>query len=267
MNRADARRRVAATPCDLMSTAVASRTALYHAGPSDRERLHALQHDIEHSLSQVISRTERLTVSGAHNGMTKSRTRTVPVHESDLRSYLLVHDIAGQLGHPQVAKLWKSAPYLLNFLDGYELHRRLETEGTNAATSRPLADILRAGENELLSGEAVESFAELDAGTPRLRELAADVIDSGAWRLLWVPPAMPYYRLAGAYGEPQLEHFTKRLVFSAWSGERPVGCRHHRAHAHRPSRQGGVAVGFRQGARRCSQEGRGGGRQSSTAST
>jgi hypothetical protein len=192
------------------------RGALYHAGSAGLEKLHALQHDIEDSLSQVISRTERLTVSGAHNGMTKSRTRTAPVHESDLRSYLLVHDLAGQLGHPQVTELWKSAPYLLNFLDGYELRKRLETESATAATSRPLADILRAGEAEMLSGEAVESFAELDAGTPRLRELAADVIGSGAWRLLWVPPAMPYYRLAGAYGEPQLEHFTKRLVFSAW---------------------------------------------------
>src|SRR5439155_19245145 len=37
-----------------------------------------------------------------------------------------------------------------------------------------------------------------------------------AWKLLWVPPSLPYYRPAGAFAEPAAERFTKRLVFSAW---------------------------------------------------
>src|SRR3954462_4076680 len=49
-----------------------------------------------------------------------------------------------------------------------------------------------------------------------MRELATDVIDSEAWRLLWIPPSMPYHELGGAYSRPQLSGFTKRLVFSAW---------------------------------------------------
>ena len=49
-----------------------------------------------------------------------------------------------------------------------------------------------------------------------MRELAKDVIDTEAWRLLWIPPSMPYYELGGAYARPELSGFTKRLVFSAW---------------------------------------------------
>lgn len=39
----------------------------------------------------------------------------------------------------------------------------------------------------------------------------------GAWQLAWLPPSLPYYSLAGPYADPALQHFTKRLVFSAWS--------------------------------------------------
>ena len=35
-----------------------------------------------------------------------------------------------------------------------------------------------------------------------MRELAKDVIDSEAWRLLWIPPSMPYHELGGAYARP-----------------------------------------------------------------
>ena len=50
-----------------------------------------------------------------------------------------------------------------------------------------------------------------------MRALAADVLDRGACQLAWIPPSLPYYELAGAYAETELQHFTKRLVFSAWN--------------------------------------------------
>ena len=50
----------------------------------------------------------------------------------------------------------------------------------------------------------------------RLRTLFADMIDSGAWRLLWIPPSLPYYEPAGAYADPALRGLTKRLVFGSW---------------------------------------------------
>jgi hypothetical protein len=62
----------------------------------------------------------------------------------------------------------------------------------------------------------IKEYAAVDPSNARLRSLAADVIDNGAWKLLWLLPALPYYRLGGPFSDPQLASFTKRLVFSTW---------------------------------------------------
>ena len=50
-----------------------------------------------------------------------------------------------------------------------------------------------------------------------MRGLTHDVLDRGAWKLAWLPPSLPYYETGGAYADPSLRDFTKRLIFSAWS--------------------------------------------------
>jgi hypothetical protein len=61
-----------------------------------------------------------------------------------------------------------------------------------------------------------EGFRPIEAGNPRMRSLTDDVVEQGAWQLLWIPPSLPYYRLSGVFANPALRNFTKRLVFSAW---------------------------------------------------
>lgn len=36
------------------------------------------------------------------------------------------------------------------------------------------------------------------------------------WRMLWMPPSLPPYRLRGAYADVNHNRLTKRLIFSAW---------------------------------------------------
>ena len=60
------------------------------------------------------------------------------------------------------------------------------------------------------------NYRSIDPGNARLSALLADTIDSGAWRLLWVPPALPYYQLSGPFADAARVGFTKRLVFSSW---------------------------------------------------
>jgi hypothetical protein len=76
--------------------------------------------------------------------------------------------------------------------------------------------LFRSSRAPLLDRELLARYEEVDPGGPRLRELAADVIDTEAWRMLWIPPALPYHQLGGAYARPPVAGFTKRLVFSAW---------------------------------------------------
>lgn len=68
----------------------------------------------------------------------------------------------------------------------------------------------------MLNREEIERYQKLDPANARLRALHGDTIQRGAWRLLWVPPSLPYYEPGGAYADPQLIGFTKRLVFSCW---------------------------------------------------
>ena len=69
----------------------------------------------------------------------------------------------------------------------------------------------------MLDWEDILRYQQVDPGNAKLRGLSQDVLDRGAWKLAWLPPSLPYYETAGAYAEPQLQEFTKRLIFSAWA--------------------------------------------------
>src|SRR5690606_3036580 len=79
-----------------------------------------------------------------------------------------------------------------------------------------LTTALRAHPASLLDWSAVERFIEVDPQNARMRALMADCLDGGAWRLLWLPPALPYHQLSGAYADVDGERLTKRLIFSSW---------------------------------------------------
>jgi len=42
------------------------------------------------------------------------------------------------------------------------------------------------------------------------------MLDCEAWRLLWIPPAWPYYKPEGEFARPGAQNLTKRLIFSSW---------------------------------------------------
>ena len=153
---------------------------------------------------------------GQHDAMLRSRVRVSTPSVDDVRQYLMVQDVAQHLKQPDITELWKSASFLINFLDGLQLRNRFDSALEIPASARELAEILGRNEDLLLNETKIQSFAAIDPGGARMRELASDLIDSEAWRLLWIPPSLPYHRLGGAYAAPQLQGFTKRLVFSAW---------------------------------------------------
>jgi hypothetical protein len=68
----------------------------------------------------------------------------------------------------------------------------------------------------LLPWDEIDRYGAIDPQNARLRALLADVIGSDAWRLLWLPPALPYYETHSEFESEAARRFTKRLVFSAW---------------------------------------------------
>ncbi|MFF7291052.1 DEAD/DEAH box helicase [Microbacterium sp. NPDC008134] len=109
---------------------------------------------------------------------------------------------------------WKSIPYFATFMDTYKAGSRirelLDQEGGD--TVGPLLAAARG----LTVGD-VQTRAEIDLGNGMLRALAADTIERGWWKLLWMPPSMPYLEPGPVYSSIDGD-VTKHVVFSAWNG-------------------------------------------------
>jgi hypothetical protein len=190
---------------------------LRNTGPDAPDRLRQLTAEIESSVSRYMSRTERIGAAGSYDSMLTEHVATRMLQPDDVRQYLLAQDVADVLDQPDVTELWKSAPYLLNFLDGYQLRARFDDACAINGGRGELAELVSANRKLLLDPDQIRDYHAIDPGGPRLRALAHDVIDNEAWRMLWIPPALPYHRLGGAYGRDEVKGFTKRLVFSAWN--------------------------------------------------
>lgn len=179
-------------------------------------QLRDLQGAIQSNLTRVIVRTERLAASLDRNGMLKEVSGSDTTDAEDLRSYCDMQRVARIIEAPDVLEYWKSAPYLLNFMDDYQLKDEVVKALNDPQQSSALHKILTEAPHLLLSQAAVTAGDAIPSQNPRLRGLLRDMTESGAWQLLWVPPTCPYYELQGAFAGPALAGFTKRLVFSSW---------------------------------------------------
>ena len=174
---------------------------------------------IERRLRKVMVRTERLVATADRSGMVAESTDADGhLQPADLTHFAAMDHIASQLEVGDVVEYWKSAPYLLNIMDrkGYKIKRELQK-----AVEAPTPQLSRALDNTsdllLLSWDTIRRYEPITLNNAKLRSLVHRMVDSGGWRLLWVPPSLPYYRPAdGPFAEANLVDFTKTLVFSSW---------------------------------------------------
>jgi hypothetical protein len=192
------------------------RDGLYDLGDGIGHELLDAQDDLERRLRRVIVRTERLAASADRDGMLAEVSgRGLHLERSDVEGYLNLARAGRQLGHGESVEFWKSAPYCLEFMDGYQLKKSVRTAldvpGADAALERVLRDA-----NGLLRRAEIEAYGAIDPANARLRSLLDDVIESGLWRLLWMPPTLPYWAPVGPYADLPNGEVTKRLIFSSW---------------------------------------------------
>lgn len=175
----------------------------------------AAKDSAEVRLRRLMCRTERLRSTADLDGMLKEVTCTAPTPSADdLRAYVGAARVAQSLGTGDHLEYWRSSPYSFNIMEDYKVKQELR-----ARAAAPPADLLAALRScpGLLDWKALDAYQALDPGNAKMRGLVNDVVERGAWRLLWLPPSLPYYAPSGPFAEPQLQAFTKRLVFSAWN--------------------------------------------------
>jgi hypothetical protein len=193
------------------------RWTLLRLADGDVAGVQELKGQLETELRRVIARTERLAVTADRDGMLVGvPAPAAQLGASDVRSYLGISRLADVIGHGETMEYWKSAPYLLNFMEHYKLRHKLDAHAEEEAGRAEIAASIKQAAGALLEWKDLQAYRRVDPANARMRWLFHRTIESGAWRLLWLPPARPDYALGGAFADPALGRFTKTLVFSSW---------------------------------------------------
>lgn len=188
-------------------------TALKRAADGDATGVTAARDAVQGTLRAVMARTERVVASEGQDAMVKGSKVMLSVTSDDIRHYLAADDIFRAVDARDPIAFWKSAPYLLHFMHGYKFNERLD-EALELSPEK-IAGFLRQHSASVLDEADLHAWSELDPGNAKLRELSSEVLDGGLWRLLWMPPTVPYWPLEGAFEGDDAR--TKTLLFSAWN--------------------------------------------------
>ncbi len=175
-------------------------------------------HDrVEHELRRVMSRTERLSSTPNRDGMLGERHLDgVELTPNDLRAWCTFSDVARQIDRHDVFEYWRSSPYPLNLMEQHNYQIRAKFQNAAERKDPAVTAVLESAQG-LLDWDDIQAYRHVDPGNAKMRGLSRDVLGRGTWRLAWLPPSLPYYQPVGAYADPELRSFTKRLIFSAWT--------------------------------------------------
>jgi hypothetical protein len=181
------------------------------------EGLQAVKQDIETELRRVMCRTERLKAGEDASGMLRDiPSRWLELKPGEVRNFLALQEIGREVDQPQVLEYWKSAPYLLSFMDDYKLKSEVVRRLGRASGAR-LREVISSDPFVALPWADVEAYNTVDPANARLRALISWVDDSRIWELLWLPPSLSYYASSGAWRRAEETGVTKRLLFSTWN--------------------------------------------------
>ena len=183
--------------------------------PDQVERVEMTKQAVEGSLRDVMARTERVAASDDRDAMVAEDRRTAPVAASDVRQYIAADALFRAVGAQDPMPFWKSAPYLAHFMHGYRFRELLNEAIAAPVPSDKIVDAFKRHDAAFLKAATLRLWGSIDPGNAKLRELAGELIGEGLWRLLWMPPTLPYWPLEGPFEGK--ERATKRLLFSAWN--------------------------------------------------
>lgn len=186
---------------------------LRRAARGETDQVLPAKQELELCLREVMARTERVAATEEHDGMLVEPGNTVKLQPEDVRQYLAADAVFRAVGERDPMAYWKSAPYLVNFMHRYKVDERIQD--TQQHFPEKLAKVLTEHQDSMLSIDAVSKLELVPDAHAKLRDLRERLIDSGLWKLLWMPPTVPYWPLAGAYEGQHGQ--SKALLFSAWN--------------------------------------------------
>ena len=198
---------------DLKKEILSFRRSLYLLGAESGSAVSQSRDALQARLRSVMCRTERVGMTQGQDAMLSESTERPSIQPCDLHEVVLADRVASCIGAQDIIEYWKSSPYLVNFLRRYEFRRKLEEHCNNAPEG--LISIFSTHGHRLLRKEDIQAYRQVKPANPRMRYLFSRTIDRGLWKILWLPPSMPYSKPDGPYSD--VGDATKYLVFSAWN--------------------------------------------------
>lgn len=194
---------------------VASSLAAYRRSLIVGEDAEAAAQRVGAALTPLMTRSERPPIGEREDLVTVRQLKTASPTASDLREWASLRELGRAVDSPIDLEYWKSIPYFASFMDGYKAADRVKAalSGPEAAEVGSLLSATRS-----LDGQAVAAFEPVDLGNGHLRAIAGETLERGWWRLLWVPPTMPYLEPGPVYAPLSDGSVTKHVLFSAWTG-------------------------------------------------
>lgn len=193
--------------------------ALKRTDVVDLTPLVVAKNEAEEALYGVMCRTERFN-SGI---IDDSRVGDVQVMPEDILSFAEGQHLMDGLSHENTRvrlgnlpmEYVKSSPYLLSFMDKYELKKRIVSALSHS-------DVKRYGKMDalLLSRYAINNYRPIPAANGKLKYLHDLVFgarhEKKTQLLLWVPASNPYYKTGGVFESNEARNFSKIILFSSW---------------------------------------------------
>jgi len=193
------------------------RNELLSVRPHSLNTLREIKKEIEDELKKVMIRTERLASTPDRNGMIKEKdSLCCRVKITDLDDFAAVDKLSQELDSCDMVEYWKSAPYLLNFMEDYDLKRKFKKKVNDGEISSSISSLLKKYKKNILKWKTIKNYEQMEPANAKMRTLIQNGLDKESWKLLWIPSSLPYYKHYGNYGKKELQDYTKSLIFSSW---------------------------------------------------
>lgn len=175
--------------------------------------------EVEKELYKVMCRSERL-----NDGLisAKDAEKEMTITSDDIRSFCemqrIVHGCKKETGHFGYLNIpvdyVKSSPYLLSYMEYYEIKKQIEEAYKTRSRKLPLPT-----KQVLIQKNFLDDFCKISMRNARLQYLHDIILPENKLTelLLWVPASKPYYTTDVKNNPFELNRdFSKILVFSAW---------------------------------------------------
>jgi len=176
-------------------------------------KIETLKYEIEELLKNVIVRNERVKYTKNNDAMIKDQDDSLKLEKREIKQFLALNKLTEKMKLRSSIEYWKSSPYLISFMEN---NYKLKEQFNYFIEEDMFSDLDQELEELSLSRAEIEEYRAVDPANARLKNLISKSIESGGWRLIWMPPSFPYYRSTDIYGSQAFDDFSKDLIFSSW---------------------------------------------------